>query len=107
MRIRTMKDLAAAIRSRRKTLGLDQAALATAVGVSREWVIDIEKGKPRVEAALVLRTLSALGLTVNLTAETGEKPHAREGRKTVTIKTGPPPPEVSIDAIVDLTRRKE
>lgn len=62
-----MRELGATIRSRRKALGLDQAGLAAKAGVSREWIIDIEKGKPRAEAGLVLRTLGALDLRVTIT----------------------------------------
>lgn len=60
--LRTSADLGAVIRQRRKALGWDQAALAQEVGVSRQWIIEIEKGKPRAELQLVLRTLNVLGL---------------------------------------------
>ena len=66
MDIRTPKDLGAAIRSRRKALKLDQAALAAKVGVSRQWIIDIEKGKPRAPVDLVLQTFKALGMTLSI-----------------------------------------
>ena len=66
MLIRTPRDLGAAIRSRRKALGLDQAALAARVGVSRQWIIDIEKGKPRAALDLVLQTLQALGISPSI-----------------------------------------
>lgn len=62
--IKTPQDLAAVIRSRRKQLGWDQATLARQVGVSRQWVIDVEKGKPRAELELILRSLNALGLSL-------------------------------------------
>lgn len=71
MMIRTPIDLGAAIRDRRRRLQLDQDELAARVGVSRKWVIDVEKGKPRAELGLVLRTLDALGLKLALDAETG------------------------------------
>ena len=61
MRIRTPKDVGAAIREKRRALGLDQRSLAKRVDVSRKWVIEIEKGKPRAAMRLVLRTLDALG----------------------------------------------
>ena len=64
MRIRTPKDVGAAIRERRRALGLDQQSLAKRVGVSRKWVIEMEKGKPRAAMRLVLRTLEALGLVL-------------------------------------------
>lgn len=87
MRIRTMKDVSAAIRARRKTLGLGQAALAQKVGVSREWIIDIEKGKPRAEAALLLRTLYVLGLVIQLDAAGPATPrvHVRAQSRDVDI----------------------
>ena len=62
MRIRTPIDLGAAIRDRRMTLGLDQKTLAAKVGVSRQWIVDVEKGKPRAPISLVLRTVEALGI---------------------------------------------
>jgi HTH-type transcriptional regulator/antitoxin HipB len=62
--IRTASELGLAIRARRKELALDQATLAERVGVTRQWVIDIEKGKPRAELELVMRTLRALDLNV-------------------------------------------
>lgn len=64
--IHTAKDLGLAIRSRRKALGWDQATLAKQVGVTRQWVIDIEKGKPRAELALAMRAVRVLGLSLNL-----------------------------------------
>ena len=60
MILRTPSDLGLLIRDRRKSLGLDQRELAEKVGVSRLWIIEIEKGKPRAEIGLVMRTLLAL-----------------------------------------------
>jgi HTH-type transcriptional regulator/antitoxin HipB len=68
MRIRTPADLGALIRSTRKKLRLDQSTLARKIGVSRLWLVEIEKGKPRAEIGLILRALDALH--VNLTATT-------------------------------------
>ena len=64
--IRSAKDLGSAVRARRKALDLDQAALATQVGVSRQWIGALERGKPGAELALVLRTLRALDLPLQL-----------------------------------------
>ncbi|HHU94900.1 MAG TPA: helix-turn-helix transcriptional regulator [Alcaligenaceae bacterium] len=58
----TTEDFAVLVRSRRRELKLSQAQLAEQIGVSRQWVIDIEKGKPRAELALVLSVLEALGI---------------------------------------------
>jgi HTH-type transcriptional regulator / antitoxin HipB len=69
MMLRTPIDLGFAIRDRRRRLKLGQEELATRVGVSRKWIIDVEKGKPRAEVGLVLRTLDALGLGLSLIDE--------------------------------------
>jgi HTH-type transcriptional regulator/antitoxin HipB len=72
MRVRTPTDVGLLVRDRRRALGLDQRALAERVGVSRQWVIGLEKGKRRAELALVLRTLEALGIGLR----TDEPAHA-------------------------------
>ena len=62
MRLRTPADIGAAIRQRRRDVGWDQGTLAERVGVSRQWVVSVEKGKPRAALRLVLRTLEVLGI---------------------------------------------
>ena len=89
MTIRTTADLAGLIRDRRKTLELDQKTLAARVGVSRKWIVDIEKGKARADLGLVLRTLEVLGVRLQPV--------------TVSKATGSP---VSADAIVEAARRR-
>jgi HTH-type transcriptional regulator/antitoxin HipB len=69
MAIRTPRDLGAAVRDRRRALQLDQAALASRAGVSRQWIIALERGKPGAELGLVLRTLKALDLRLDVNAE--------------------------------------
>jgi HTH-type transcriptional regulator/antitoxin HipB len=69
MQLRAPIDIGAAIRDRRRRLFLGQDELAARVGVSRKWIIDIEKGKPRAAMGLVLRTLAALGLRLSITEE--------------------------------------
>ncbi len=46
-----------------------QADLAVRVGVSRLWIVLLEKGKSTAQLGLVLRTLDILGITL----EVGEK----------------------------------
>jgi HTH-type transcriptional regulator / antitoxin HipB len=82
MRIRTPADLGALIRDRRLKLGLDQHSLAEKVGVSRQWIVEVEKGKPRAEIGLLLRTIDALGI---LLATEKESPDKRGGSPTVDI----------------------
>ena len=62
MRARSIKDFAAAVRGRRQDLGLNQAALAGLVGVSRKWIYEFEAGKPNAELGLIIRVMEALGL---------------------------------------------
>ncbi len=64
MRIRTPTDLGALIRDRRTKLGLEQRELAQKAGVSRQWIVEVEKGKPRAEMGLLLRTIDALGIVL-------------------------------------------
>ncbi len=66
MRLRTAADIGAAIRHKRRTLGLDQASLAKQVGVSRQWIVEMERGKPRAALRLVLRTLETLGIVLKI-----------------------------------------
>jgi HTH-type transcriptional regulator / antitoxin HipB len=60
------EDLAQTVRERRRHLGLSQGSLAQRVGVSRQWVVALEQAKPTAEVGLVLKTLSALGLRIDV-----------------------------------------
>ena len=62
VQIRTPAELGLIVRDRRRQLGLDQATLADRTGVSRQWVVEVEGGKPRAEVGLILRLLRALEL---------------------------------------------
>jgi HTH-type transcriptional regulator / antitoxin HipB len=66
MHVRTPREVGALIRERRRTLALTQAQLAQAAGVTRAWVIAIERGKSSVELILVLRTFAVLGLVADV-----------------------------------------
>jgi len=66
MIVRSAKDLGAAVRERRRALNLDQASLAAQVGVSRQWIGALERGKAGAELALVLRTLKVLNVPLSL-----------------------------------------
>jgi len=94
MRLRTPKDIGAIIRQRRHELGLSQLEVAERVGVSRQWVVDVERGKPRAELALVLRTLDVL--EVRLRTEESAPP-----RSAPSSRTAP----VDVDAVVRDARK--
>jgi HTH-type transcriptional regulator/antitoxin HipB len=99
MRIRTPADLGALIRDHRTKLSLDQKTLAQKVGVSRQWIVDVEKGKPRAEIGLLLRTIHALGIAVDAEKEGSRKPNE------TSLFDGANAP-VDIDSIVAAARRK-
>ena len=61
-------DIALAVRGRRKQLRLRQSEVAQAANVGREWLCDLEHGKPTVEMGKVLRIFEALGLELDVTA---------------------------------------
>lgn len=66
MNIVSVNDLTASIRQARKKLGWTQAELAERSGVSRDWIISLEKGKPSLELGLVLRTMKALDIQLSV-----------------------------------------
>jgi HTH-type transcriptional regulator / antitoxin HipB len=65
MLVRTPADLGAVARERRKQLKLNQAVFAEQIGVSRQWVIELEPGHTRAELGLVLRALDALNIRLD------------------------------------------
>jgi y4mF family transcriptional regulator len=69
MFIRTATDVGAVIRDRRKQLGLDQSTFAKRIGVSRQWVIGVERGHARAAMGLVLRAIDALGIRLDASME--------------------------------------
>jgi HTH-type transcriptional regulator/antitoxin HipB len=69
MFIRTPADVGAVIRDRRKQLGLDQSTFARRIGVSRQWVIGVERGHARAAMGLVLRAIDALGIRLDASTE--------------------------------------
>lgn len=94
MQIRTAKDIGALIRDKRKNQKLDQAELARKIGANRRWVLEVERGKPRAEIGLILKTLDALGLTLSIEGEAGAR--RRSGREIEPV---------DIDAIIENAKR--
>jgi HTH-type transcriptional regulator/antitoxin HipB len=92
MLVRTPQDIGALLREHRQKAGLDQAELAKRVGVSRQWLVEVEGGKPRAEVGLVLRALNVL----NIPLEVGTSRYVTGIADT---------PEIDIDAIVDAARK--
>ena len=69
MEVQSVRELAAVIRSLRRQKGWSQATLAREAGVGREWIIHLEKARPTVELGLVMGTLKALGVRLNIESQ--------------------------------------
>jgi y4mF family transcriptional regulator len=93
MFIRTPADLGAVIRDQRKQLGLDQSTLAKRIGVSRQWVIGVERGHSRAAMGLVLRAIDALGIRL-------------DASKASTSRYGPAASAVDINSIVAKAKKR-
>ncbi len=79
MKVRTMSDIGALVRSSRTARGMTQAELAKKLRVGRDWVVRLEKGHPRLEAQRVLDALSVLGVSLEATAPQGRPTGHSEG----------------------------
>jgi y4mF family transcriptional regulator len=100
VKLRTAADFGAVIRNRRLRAGLNQAALARKVGVGRQWIVEVEKGKAGAPLALILRTMRALN--IELQTQEGASQIDRATRKDSKKRK-----EVSLDSLLDNLRRKK
>jgi len=66
--IQSASDFGAAVRGRRRELGLTQEDLALEASVGRRFVIDLEAGKATASLGLALRCAQLLGLDVRMVA---------------------------------------
>lgn len=64
--IHSPEELGLVIRAVRKSTRMRQDDLAGAVGVSRQFAVDVEKGKPTAQLGRVMRLLSELGITLSV-----------------------------------------
>ncbi|WP_350278876.1 helix-turn-helix domain-containing protein [Kribbella sp. HUAS MG21] len=82
--------MGATVRDARVRQGLTQAELARRAGVSREWLVRLERGAPRLELQLVLDTLAAVGLTLTAAASHLEDTqHKARWNDVLSELTGP------------------
>lgn len=88
MRIGNPRDLGLLIRQSRLDLGKTQAELAGQARVSRRWLADLEAGKATAELGLVLRTLHALDLVLDVSPST------------------PGPDDIDLNAVLDSFRSR-
>jgi y4mF family transcriptional regulator len=64
--LQSTEELGLVIRAVRKSTHVRQDDLAAMVGVSRQFTVDVEKGKPTVQLARVLRLLKELGIELSV-----------------------------------------
>lgn len=62
--IQHVRDIGALVRRRRKIMQLDQAELAERIGVSRAWIIKIEKGHPNAQAGLLFQLFNYMDISI-------------------------------------------
>ena len=67
--VRKQQDIAAVIRAAREDSGLSQSDVASKLGFSRDYMVDIESGRPNIFGSRLLRVLHELGITMTLTYE--------------------------------------
>jgi HTH-type transcriptional regulator / antitoxin HipB len=63
---RKLKDVAAVIRAAREDRGLSQGELAERLAFSRDYMVDLESGRPNLYTTRLFRVLHELGITVTL-----------------------------------------
>ena len=64
--IRSVADIGAAIRAKRKAVGMRQEQLAALVGVGPRFLSEVENGKESAAIGKVLQVLLRLGLDVSI-----------------------------------------
>lgn len=63
---RSPRELGGYVRELRLERELSQSELARRSGVSREWLLAFERGKPNVDLGRVLDVLAVLGMTLDV-----------------------------------------
>ncbi len=76
MNLISVNDIANLVKEERRSRGWTQAELSKQAGVSRDWLIGLEKAKASVELGLVLRTIKALGINISATPNTSTSPQS-------------------------------
>lgn len=71
--IRKFRDLGAVIKAVRESRGIKQESLATDLAFDRNYLQQLENGRPNLYITRLFRTLNALNITVTVTYRLGEK----------------------------------
>ncbi|MCU0672402.1 MAG: helix-turn-helix domain-containing protein [Myxococcota bacterium] len=103
MLARTPEDLGSLVREHRLARAMTQAQLAQAIGTSRQWVVDLERGKPTLALGLVLRAVTAVGLSLRV--ETGSSSAAPLESSSSAVSLDPALAAIDLDAVLARARR--
>lgn len=98
MLINSAGDLGVRMRDQRLRLRLSQAELARRIGVSRYWIMELERGNTGAEIGLVFKALAALKLDVDVRTAGGAP-----GRSSVADEGDEWTPDLA--AILERARR--
>ena len=72
--VKSVADLGMALRATRKGAGVRLDDLADIVGVSKQFVSDVEYGKQTVQLGLVLKLLAEMGLHLSIDLPSAAEP---------------------------------
>lgn len=72
VQVRKFRDIGPVIKAVRESRAVRQADLAEQLAFSRDYLIDLEKGKGSLYITRLFRTLNELGITVTLTYPSGD-----------------------------------
>ena len=77
VQVRKFRDIGPVIKAVRESRAVRQEDLAEQLAFSRDYLIDLEKGKGSLYITRLFRTLNELGITVTLTYQSsdGETSH--------------------------------
>jgi y4mF family transcriptional regulator len=75
MLVSNPKDIGMLIRAKRSERSWTQGELARHVGTTQRWISEIENGKATAEIGMVLRTLSMLGIRLEVGDPSPENVH--------------------------------
>lgn len=76
-KITSVADIGVLVRATRKSAGIRIDDLASMAGVSKQYLADLELGKPGVQMGKALQVLQELGLYVYVDAPDSTQPHVQ------------------------------
>jgi HTH-type transcriptional regulator / antitoxin HipB len=106
VRVRSVADVASAVRGRRIDLKLSQSALAARTGISRKWISEFEAGKTTAEFALVIRVLEGLGLKLDLDIDLSSPAAATSPRTSTANEARSMHSPIDLDALLEEHRKE-